>query len=408
MVEKRGMGGNKQKILLVHNYYKIPGGEDTVVRNEKYLLEQHGHEVLLYTRSNQEMESFSVWQKLLLPFTTLFSLRTYREIKRLIKEEKPDIVHVHNTLSLISPSVYYAAFACRVPVVQTIHNFRLLCPAATLVRDKKICEDCLEQGLGCAIRHRCYRNSRLQTLVSVCVLKLHRMLGTYSRLFYIFLTDFNKEKFLQENAECRTHIKRERVYVKSNFVWTPQLDKIQKKKQYIYVGRLDALKGIHVLLKAWETITDKKLLICGSGPEEAWVKQYIKENQMIQVKMMGQLPHEEVLKLLAESTALVMPTQWYEGQPMVILESYAVGTPVLASSIGNSGSMVLPGKTGFCFKPDSPQALIGALEQLEKTKHWDIQTIYNQFYTSEKNYEILKHIYDEMGDYHERHRKKSS
>ena len=133
----------KQRVLLVHNYYKIPGGEDTVVENERRLLEEHGHEVYFYSRSNSEMETFSVVQKVCLPLTSLFSLRTYREVKKLIHEKNIDIVHVHNTLNLVSPSVYYAAFACKKPVVQTIHNFRLLCPAATFLRNERICEDCV-------------------------------------------------------------------------------------------------------------------------------------------------------------------------------------------------------------------------------------------------------------------------
>ena len=133
------MSDTKQKVLIVHNYYQIPGGEDTVVVNEKKLLEDHGHEVVLYTRHNAELKTFSKIQKLLLPFSTIFSRKTYREVKTLIKNEKIDIVHVHNTLNLVSPSVYYAAFHCKVPVVQTIHNFRLLCPGATFFRGGQIC-----------------------------------------------------------------------------------------------------------------------------------------------------------------------------------------------------------------------------------------------------------------------------
>lgn len=387
----------KQKVLIVHNYYKIPGGEDTVVSNEKRLLEQHGHQVVLYTRSNQELDSFSVWQKITLPFTALFSLRTYREVKCLIKKENIDVVHVHNTLSLISPSVYYAAFSCKVPVIQTIHNFRLLCPAATFVREGRICEDCVKHGLGCAVRHNCYRGSKLQTLVSASVLKLHRILGTYRKLFYICLTDFNKEKLLLLNRNGKTLVREEQIFVKPNFVWRPETEKTEKKEQYIYIGRLDKLKGIHVLLQAWKEFPEKELLICGSGPEEEWIEWYLKENHMEQVKLMGQLPHEKVLKLLAQSKALVLPTLWYEGQPMVILESYAVGTPVLASNIGNTGNMVIPGVTGIRFIPGDPEDLKRAVRELEKTEEWSTESVYEKLYTPEESYEKLKQIYDYAG-----------
>ena len=386
--------GKKQRILLVHNYYKIPGGEDTVVNNEKCLLEENGHRVFLYTRSNKEMEDISALQKLFLPFSSIFSLRTYKEIRKFIKKENIDLVHVHNTLTLISPSVYYAAFSCGVPVVQTMHNFRLLCPAATFVRNGRICEDCVDQGLGCAVRYGCYRDSRVQTLVSAAILKLHRMLGTYRKLFYICLTEFNKEKLLLLNQKGKNVVKEQNLFVKSNFIWRPERKEREKKDQYVYVGRLDVIKGVRFLLETWRDLPDKKLVICGSGPEEAWIKKYIQDNQMSQIECLGQLTHEEVLNVIGESKALVMPTLWYEGQGLVLLESYAVGTPVLASDLGNVGNIVIPGVTGFHFEPGNSESLKEAIKKLETQKKWDTKSVYERYYAPEGNYEKLKQIYD--------------
>ncbi|MCC8060605.1 MAG: glycosyltransferase [Clostridiales bacterium] len=211
---------NKYKVLIAHNYYQIPGGEDTVVANEKKLLEDNGHEVILYSRNNSELKTMSKAKKIWLPFTTVFNLKTYREVKQIIKEQHIDIVHVHNTLNLISPSVYYAAFSCNIPVVQTIHNFRLLCPGATFYRDGHICEDCVEHGLGCAVKHSCYRGSKLQTLMSVITTKIHRVLGTYRKLNYICLTEFNKKKLLQLNRPGKKQIiDASRIYIKPNFTF---------------------------------------------------------------------------------------------------------------------------------------------------------------------------------------------
>ncbi len=211
---------DKIKILIVHNYYQIPGGEDTVVENEKKLLEDHGHEVLLYSRHNSELKTLSKLQKIFLPITTVFNPRTYKEVKRIIREKHVDIIHVHNTLSLISPSVYYAAFSCKVPVVQTIHNFRLLCPGATFYRDGHICEDCVSNGLGCAVRHSCYRGSRAQTLACVINTWIHRKIGTYGKLNYICLTEFNKRKLLELNRPGKKQIiDPERVFIKPNFTF---------------------------------------------------------------------------------------------------------------------------------------------------------------------------------------------
>lgn len=202
----------KQKVLIVHNYYQIPGGEDTVVANERKLLGDHGHEVILYTRDNKEMKTMNLFRKLLLPFTTIYNPRTARDIKRIIRKQGVDIVHVHNTLNLVSPAVYYAALKCGVPVVQTVHNFRLLCPGAAFYRDGHICEDCVKKGLSCAIRHGCYRGSRLQTLICVVSTLIHRMTGIYGKINYICLTEFNKEKLIQLKQ-----IDSKRVFIKPNF-----------------------------------------------------------------------------------------------------------------------------------------------------------------------------------------------
>ena len=179
----------KLKILQVHNYYQIPGGEDTVVANEKKLLEDHGHTVIQYSRNNSELKRFSKLKKLLLPFTTIFNPKTYREVKQIIQEQQINVVHVHNTLNLISPAVYYAALSCKVPVVQTIHNFRLLCPGATFYRDGRICEDCVQKGLRCAVKHGCYRGSKAQTLICAVSTWIHRMTRVYGKLNYVCLTE---------------------------------------------------------------------------------------------------------------------------------------------------------------------------------------------------------------------------
>lgn len=211
---------DKERILIVHNYYQIPGGEDSVVTNEMKMLQNNGHEVILYSRSNSELKQLSVLQKLCIPFTTVFSLKTFKEVKKIIRENKIDILHVHNTLNLISPSVYYAAFINKIPVVQTIHNFRLLCPGATFYRNGSICEDCISKGLKCAISNNCYRGSKIQTLACVMTLKIHRFLGTYKKLNYICLTEFNKEKLLELNKGKKKIIDPGRVFVKPNFIST--------------------------------------------------------------------------------------------------------------------------------------------------------------------------------------------
>lgn len=376
----------KRKILIVHNYYQIPGGEDTVVANEKKLLEDHGHEVILYSRDNSELKTMGKFRKLLLPFTTVYNPRTSREIKGIIKEQGVDIVHVHNTLNLISPSVYYAARKCGVPVVQTIHNFRFLCPGATFYRDGKICEDCVGKGLECAVKHECYRGSRAQTLICVLSTWFHRMTGIYGKINYICLTEFNKKKLLQLKQ-----IKEKRVYVKPNFV--EGTENCIERNGFIFAGRLDELKGIRVLVEAWKLMgaDAPHLTICGTGPLKEWCIAQIKDYK-INADIMGFVPNEEAKKMIAHSKALILPTLWYEGFPMSIVEAYAVGTPVICSDLGNAGSMVEEGVTGWKFETRN------AADLVERVKNWSnisvsVKKVYKEKYTAETNYRRLIEIY---------------
>lgn len=393
------MPEKKQKVLIVHNYYQLPGGEDTVAANEKKLLEEHGHEVVLYTRHNSELNQLSAVQKLLLPVSTNFSFKTYREVKKLIRTEKIDVLHVHNTLNLISPSVYYAGFRCRIPVIQTVHNFRLLCPGAVFYRDGHVCEDCLTQGLGCAVKHQCYRNSRLQTLACVLSTQLHRALGTYGRLRYICLTEFNKEKLLSLKQ-----IKPETVFVKPNFVKEAEsvIPSTDRKPQFLYVGRLEEIKGIKNLLEAWCLLGDQapRLILCGSGPLEEWCREKIAAAHLDSAELRGFVPNEEVQQLMGESKALILPTRVYEGFPMTIAESYACGTPVIGSDLGNTGSLIEEGKSGWKFAYDSPQELADCVRKMMETP-LELPEEFRKKYSAEENYIQLRKIYETCCDHHE-------
>lgn len=383
----------KQTVLIVHNYYQIPGGEDTVVANEKQMLEEHGHKVVLYSRNNSELKEMNKFKKALLPVTTIFNPRTYKDIKQIIKKEHIDIVHVHNTLSLISPSVYYAAMACKVPVVQTVHNFRLLCPGATFYRDGHICEDCVEHGLRCAVKHSCYRGSKVQTLACVINTMVHRITGIYGKINYICLTEFNKDKLLNLKE-----IDPKKVFVKPNFVEADvEMVSVEKRmNRYIYAGRLDKLKGIDVLFEAWKLMgTDApRLIVCGTGPMENWCKDYVQENAF-NIDMRGFVPNMEACRLIANSKAMILPTQWYEGFPISIAEAFSVGTPVIVSDLGNAGSIVTEGKTGCKFKADLAAGLVDAIKRLSEYASIH-ETTYEEFmgkYTEEKNYDQLMMVY---------------
>ncbi len=402
-------------ILLVHNAYKIPGGEDTVVDNELRLLQRAGHHVFTYFRSNTELDSYSLPAKLLFPFRAVYSQKSYRDVSRLIKEHHIDLVHIHNTLSVISPSVCYAALDCRVPVVQTLHNFRLICPNALLLRDGHICTECLTNGLQASVKHACYRGSKLQTLISALILRYHRHRGIYRKISYICLTEFNKEMILRLNQSKKESIDPQSIYIKPNFCNRPALviPYRERTQRFLYVSRMETAKGIDVLLDAW-TLYERRLAecpglpirelsLCGSGPKEAEVLARIRDGHLTHVHFLGQVPHDTILSLMADSLAVLLPTMWYEGFPMTIAESYACHTPVIGSDIGNTASLVTPGITGCLFPPGDHAALCDIL------LHWNTAAQdscadgaylseqagirYEECYTPERNLEQLLAIY---------------
>ena len=381
----------KQKILIVHNYYQKPGGEDTVVKNEKRLLEEHGHEVKLYTRNNNELKEMSGIRKLLFPFLIVFNCRTYREIRKLIKEKRIDIVHVHNTLSLISPSVYYAAKSRRVPVVQTIHNFRLLCPGAVFYREGHICEDCLKHGLGCAVKNGCYRGSRVQTLACVINTKIHRMTGIYRYLNYICLTEFTRNKLL-----CLKGIDSEKVYIKPNFTYGCR-KREQIEDYYIFVGRIEEIKGAEMLVEAFKTMPCRKLKMVGSGELDGKIADRLKTEGIDNIEMVGYQPGEIVRELIGRAKGLIMCSKWYEGFPMVIVEAYSGGTPAIVGDIGNMRELVEPGKTGERFTYNLPESLVEAIDRFEagdmESYRRNAYDFYRNNLSPEVNYRELMMIY---------------
>ena len=392
----------KLRILQVHNAYQIPGGEDVVVANEKKLLEMNGNEVFSYSRNNDELKTMNAFQKLLIPFTAVYSFKTYREVKKLIRENKIDIVHVHNTLMVVSPSVFYAAFHCHVPVVQTLHNFRMLCPAGSYFRGDRICEECSEKGLQCSLKYGCYRGSKAQTFVSAAILKIHRMLGTYRKVNFICLTEFNREKLSRLNEGGKQIVDMKKVYIKPNFTFQEGISgEVHEAGDYfLVVGRVEALKGIDVVVKAFEKIPDQKLIVAGDGPMMAEMKAYIKDHNMSNVKFAGYLDKAKVQEKYRGAKAVIMASQCYEAFAMTIAEAYSNAVPVIAGNVGNLANMVEEGVTGIKFIYDSPDDLAAKILKyntmdIAKMKQ-NAKTFYEKRLKPEDNYRILEEIYHKI------------
>ena len=249
----------------------------------------------------------------------------------------------------------------------------------------------MQKGLGCAVKYKCYRGSKLQTLACVINTKIHRMTGIYGKINFICLTEFNREKLLLLKG-----IEPENVFVKPNFVesnpdFVPEQERLD---QFVFAGRLDKLKGIDILFEAWKTMGPKapSLIVCGTGPMEDWCRSFIKEHNL-NIEMKGFVQNKKALEIISKSKALILPTQWYEGFPMSIVEAFSVGTPVICSDLGNVGSIVEEEITGWKFKSDDVTDLINVVNKCTDISK-SVRLTYKEKYSEENNYLDLVRIYD--------------
>ncbi|MEJ1141268.1 glycosyltransferase [Stenotrophomonas sp. CCNWLW162] len=345
------------RVLIVHNYYQQAGGEDSVVRNEAELLRANGHEVKLYAVSNHSIRGFA--SKIVATLNAIFSIPSYLRIRREISEFRPDVVHVHNFFPLISPSVFYACRAKKVRSVFTLHNYRIVCPTATLYFDGKVTERSIDEGPWWTVARRVYRNSLIGTFSIAASVSLHRRLGTWDRVDqFIALTEFAKSLF------SRAGIPSSKIRVKSNFshLEIEEFPEQGVRDGYLFVGRLTEDKGIHVLLEAARS-ADVAVTVIGDGP----LSDIASGNKHI--NFLGKRDSSIIRSEMRKAKALIVPSLWYEGFPMVIAEAYSQGLPVFASDIGALSELIEPEITGELFSPGSPDELAALLTSYKNSEH---------------------------------------
>ncbi len=381
------------KILLVHNHYRQPGGEDVVFTEEAALLCQQGHEVKKYTESNQRTGEMS---RVSLAAQTIWSPASRRKLLHQLHAARPDVVHVHNTFPLISPSIYYACREARVPVVQTLHNYRLLCPAANFHRNGRICEDCLGKTppwLG--VWRACYHDSRAQTAVLATMLTLHHLLKTWLEQIDIYIapSEFIREKFIEAG------LPKDKIMVKPNFVYSDPGMCEGDGDCALFVGRLQPGKGIRNLLQAWQNLRTVPLKIVGSGPLDGEVRSFIEDRQLDHISVLGQRDHAEIFSLMKKARLFLFPSEWYESFGSVVIEAFACGVPVIASRLGSMIEVVEDGRTGLHFTPGDPNDLAEKVEwawthpQRLQEMGRAARAEFEEKYTAKRNYEMLRNIY---------------
>jgi glycosyltransferase involved in cell wall biosynthesis len=379
-------------VLLVHEYYQQPGGEDEVFAAESRLLEAHGHRVVHYTDHNDRVKDLG---SATLARATVWNGAVYRELRRLIRAERPQVVHFHNTFPLISPASYYAAKAEGLPVVQTLHNYRLFCTNSVFFRDGHVCEDCVGKTPPWpGVLHSCYRGSRMASGTVAAMLTAHRTLRTWTKMVdtYIALTEFAREKAIQGGLPA------DKLVVKPHFVHPdPGLDK-GCGGYALFVGRLSPEKGTKTLLSAWKQLRGElPLKIVGDGP----LAQETAEAalRVAGVTWLGRRSLEEVYKLMGEAAFLVFPSEWYETFGRVAIEAFAKGTPVVASKIGAIAELVDHGRTGLHFQAGNPKDLVEQVQWLSQHScelarmRNEARAEFESKYTEGLNYQSLIDIY---------------
>lgn len=345
------------RVLIVHNYYQQAGGEDSVVRNEAELLRANGHEVKLYAVSNHSIRGLA--SKIIATVNAIFSIPSYLRIRREISDFRPDVVHVHNFFPLISPSIFYACRAKKVRSVFTLHNYRIVCPTATLYFDGEVTERSIDEGPWWTVARRVYRNSLIGTFSIAASVSLHRRLGTWRRVDqFITLTEFAKSLF------TRAGIPSSKIIVKSNFshLEVKDIPEQEVRGNYLFVGRLTEDKGIHVLLEA-ARLADVTVTVIGDGPLSDIVSAHESIN------FLGKQDSSIIRSQMRAAKALIVPSLWYEGFPMVIAEAYSQGLPVFASDIGALSELIEPGSTGELFTPGSPDKLASLMISYKNSEH---------------------------------------
>lgn len=380
------------KILIAHNFYQRPGGEDDVVRNESDLLTTHGHEVKVHSVTNDDIQSTA--DKIRTAWTVTYSHDARRRIARDIADFSPDVVHVHNFFPLLSPSIYDACQDAGVAVVQTLHNYRLICASGQLTRNATPCEKCIHGKHAWGVIHRCYRDSVLASLAVARMISTHRRRDTWARKVHCFITPshFMKQKFVEARFPA------EQIHVKPNFV--PEFHGLSRpdpdapRHGALFAARLSPEKGVRTLMTVWQGL-GVDLRVVGDGPLMAFVQGAADSS----TTLLGWLPLPELIAEMRRAQFLLMPSTWYEGFPVTLALSFACGLPVIASRLGALAEIVEDGKTGLHFTPGDAAELAAkvrwAVENPERMREMGrtARLVYKRMFSPERNYEMLLQIY---------------
>ena len=388
------------KILILHNRYRptAPSGENVVVDQESAALAERGHEVVLEQRHSEEVASWSAVRRATLPLRVLWSETSRRDLAQSLAQHRPDVVHVHNLFPLLTPSVLRACRDAGVPVVASIHNYKLGCANGELFRDGRVCHDCLDRTPLPAVQHGCYRGSAAATAPVALGSLLHAHAWRTMVSAYAFLS------CAQRDLLAPVGLPASRSFVKGNFVPPTSVPaEVVTQHQVAFVARLDEAKGTRYVMTAWDAFraarprSALRLVVAGGGQLAEEVERWAAHDDSVTVA--GRLPRSEVTRLMASSRAVLAPSQWEETFGMVAVEAMSAGTAPVASAHGAFPELVTPGVDGALVRPADPGALVDVLTDVDdRPLTWDAygrraRQTFTERFTPEVGIARLEEIY---------------
>lgn len=387
------------RILLVHNRYRsaAPSGENRVVDQEGEALAALGHEVMRFGRSSDEIEQWSMAKKASLPARTVWSRETRRDLKAVLGEHRPEVVHVHNTFPLLSASVLYACRDARVPVVATMHNYRLACANGSFFRRGTVCHDCAHGLPVRGVLHGCYRESQAATAPVALAMTLHRQAWRSLVSAYVFVSASQRD--LLEGSGLAP----DRVFVRHNLIPRRSRPQTTRTPTVVYAGRLDEAKGVRLLMAGWDSYRSQSgapglnLVIVGGGPLGDEVAAWASVRPS--VEMTGPVSSDKCAELIARARAVLLPSAWEETFGLVAVEAMAAGVPPIAAGHGSFTELITPGVDGVLFKPGDPAALARAIADVDSNPGQyegygdQARKTYEQRFDPQRSVEELLEIY---------------